>query len=295
MAEVDFGFTLYPTARGAGRDVASLMDYNRRCLRALPPRFTTVWVEDHFQWGETGTLECLSTLSFLAGEFPALRFGTLVLGQSYRNPALTAKMAANLHYITGGRFILGLGAGWKKDEYDAYGYPYPSAKVRIAQMNEAIEITRALWEQAPATYKGEHYQIENAYSEPRPHKAIPLLIGGAGEQLVLRSVARYADWWNNNFCTPPEYAAKLQVLHKHCQAIGRDPSSIRLTYYGIVSLPEDPAQVMKSQLHVIGPTPETVIEEFQQFIRLGVSHFMIRFSDLTSLERFGQEVLPKLP
>ncbi len=295
MAEIDFGFTLYPTARGAGRDVASLMDYNRRCLRTLPPRFTTAWVEDHFQWGEIGTLECLTTLSFLAGEFPALRFGTLVLGQSYRNPALTAKMAANLHYITGGRFILGIGAGWKEDEYRAYGYPYPAAKVRIAQMNEAIEIIRALWENAPATYKGEHYQIENAYCEPRPHKAIPLLIGGAGEQLVLRSVARHADWWNNNFCTPSEYAAKLQILHQHCQAIGRDPATIRLTYYGIVSLPEDPAQVMKSQLHVIGPSPDQVIEEFQQFIQLGVSHFMIRFSDLASLERFGQEVLPKLP
>lgn len=295
MAEIEFGFTLYPTARGAGRDVASLMDYNRRCLRALPPRFSTVWVEDHFQWGEIGTLECLTTLSFLAGEFPALRFGTLVLGQSYRNPALTAKMAANLHYITGGRFILGIGAGWKEDEYRAYGYPYPAAKVRVAQMNEAIEIIRALWENTPATYKGEHYHIENAYCEPRPHKAIPLLIGGAGEQLVLRSVARYADWWNNNFCTPPEYAAKLQVLQKHCEAIGRDPATIRLTYYGIVSLPEDPAQVMKSQLHVIGPSPDQVIEEFQQFIQLGVSHFMIRFSDLASLERFGQEVLPKLP
>ncbi|HEY7347823.1 MAG TPA: LLM class flavin-dependent oxidoreductase [Ktedonobacterales bacterium] len=295
MADLDFGFTLYPVARGEGRDVSTLMDYNRRCLRLLSPRFTTVWVEDHVQWGDQATLECLTTLSFLAGEFPALRFGTLVLGQSYRNPALTAKMAANLHYITGGRFILGIGAGWKEDEYRAYGYPYPPARVRVAQMDEAIEIIRRLWNDAPATFKGAHYQVEDAYCSPRPQPAIPLMIGGGGEQLVLRSVARYADWWNYNFCTAEAYARKLDVLHTRCAEEGRDFSTIRLTYYGIVSLPTDPAQVMKSQLHVIGGAPQQVAEELMGFINLGVSHFMIRFSDIASLERFNSEVLPLLP
>jgi alkanesulfonate monooxygenase SsuD/methylene tetrahydromethanopterin reductase-like flavin-dependent oxidoreductase (luciferase family) len=295
MADLDFGFTLYPVARGEGRDVATLMDYNRRCLRRLAPRFTTVWVEDHFQWGDLAALECMTTLSFLAGEFPALRFGTLVLGQSYRNPALTAKMAANLQYITGGRFILGIGAGWKEDEYRAYGYPYPAASVRIAQMNEAIEIIRKLWAEASATFEGRSYQIEEANCSPRPETPIPLMIGGGGEQLVLRSVARYADWWNYNFCTVQEYARKLEALRSRCAEEGRDPATIRLTYYGIVSLPADPARVMKSQLHVIGSTPEQVAEELTGFIKLGVSHFMIRFSDIGSLERFNSEVLPLLP
>jgi len=295
MTNLDFGFTLYPVARGEGRDVATLLDYNRRCLRMLSPRFTTVWVEDHVQWGDQATLECLTTLSFLAGEFPSLRFGTLVLGQSYRNPALTAKMAANLQYITGGRFVLGIGAGWKEDEYRAYGYPYPSAKVRAAQMDEAVQIIRALWKEAPATFKGASYQIEDAYCSPRPQHAIPLMIGGSGEQLVLRSVARYADWWNYNFCTAEEYARKLEVLRTHCAAIERDPSTIRLTYYGIVNLPTDPAQMTKSPLHIIGGTPQQVTEELNQFINLGISHFMLRFSDIGSLERFNSEVLPQLP
>ncbi len=295
MADLDFGFTLYPVARGAGRDVSTLMDYNRRCLRVLPPRFTTVWVEDHFQWNDLATLECLSTLSFLAGEFPSLRFGTLVLGQSYRNPALTAKMAANLHYLTGGRFILGIGAGWKEDEYRAYGYPYPPAKVRVAQMDEAIQIIRALWNDAPATFKGTYYQIEDAYCSPRPQPPIPLMIGGSGERLVLRSVARYADWWNNNFCTAEDYARKLEVLRSHCTALGRDPSTIKLTYYGIISLPQNPAQITQSSLHIIGGTPERAIKELTDFANLGVSHIMLRFSDIESLERFNNEVLPHLP
>ncbi len=295
MADLDFGFTIYPVARGEGRDVATLMDYNRRCLRLLSPRFTTVWVEDHFQWGDLAVLECMTTLSFLAGEFPSLRFGTLVLGQSYRNPALTAKMAANLHYITGGRFILGIGAGWKEDEYRAYGYPFPAASVRVAQMDEAIEIIRRMWSEASATFKGTHYHIEEAYCSPRPQTPIPLMIGGGGERLVLRSVARYADWWNYNFCTVDEYARKLEVLRARCAEVERDFSTIRLTYYGIVSLPKDPAQVVQSQLHVIGGTPGRVAEELMGFINLGVSHFMLRFSDSDSLERFNSEVLPQLP
>jgi alkanesulfonate monooxygenase SsuD/methylene tetrahydromethanopterin reductase-like flavin-dependent oxidoreductase (luciferase family) len=295
MADLDFGFVLYPTARGEGRSASTLMDYNRQCLRLLPPRINTVWVEDHLQWGELPLIECLSTLSFLAGEFPSLRFGTLVLGQSYRNPALTAKMAANLHYITGGRFILGIGAGWKEDEYRSYGYPYPPAKTRIAQMEEAIQIIRALWNDSPANFKGEHYQIENAYCEPRPSSAIPLMIGGGGEQLVLRSVARYADWWNYNFCTADVYGQKLEALRRHCEAIGRDPASIRLTYYGILSLPKDPSKVTQSSLHVIGGTPQQVLDELSDFIKLGISHMIFRFSDIESLERFNSEVLPHLP
>jgi alkanesulfonate monooxygenase SsuD/methylene tetrahydromethanopterin reductase-like flavin-dependent oxidoreductase (luciferase family) len=295
MADLDFGFTLYPVARGEGRNVSTLMDYNRRCLQALPPRFTTVWVEDHFQWDDQATLECLTTLSFLAGEFTSLRFGTLVLGQSYRNPALTAKMAANLQYITGGRFILGIGAGWKEDEYRAYGYPYPPARVRVAQMEEAIQIIRALWNNAPATFNGTYYQIEDAFCTPHPQPPIPLMIGGSGEQLVLRSVARHADWWNHNFCTAEDYARKLEVLRTHCAAVGRDPSTIRLTYYGIVSLPKGPAQVPQSPLHIIGGTPEQVIEELTTFTNLGISHIMLRFSDIDSLERFSSEVLPQLP
>ena len=104
------------------------MAANERYIEALRPHFSTVWVEDHFQWENKPVLEAMTTLTYLSGRHEGLKWGHIVLGQSYRNPALTAKMAANLQLMTGGNFILGIGAGWKEDEYRAYGYPYPPAR-----------------------------------------------------------------------------------------------------------------------------------------------------------------------
>ena len=129
MSTIDFGLMLQPFPLHFPG--AELFDYNRRLIRTLVPGFTTLWVEDHLQLGETATHECLTTLSYFASEFPQFRVGALVLCQSYRNPALTAKMAANLQLLSGGRFILGLGAGWKEDEYHAYGYPFADTKTRL--------------------------------------------------------------------------------------------------------------------------------------------------------------------
>src|SRR5258706_10948218 len=140
-----------------------LFDYNRRLIRTLSPGFTTLWVEDHLQLGETATHESMTTLSYFAGEFPQFRVGALVLCQSYRNPALTAKMAANLQLLSGGRFILGLGAGWKEDEYHAYGYSFPDTKTRLEQLEEAAIIVKAMWSSRPATFLGKHYTIRDPY------------------------------------------------------------------------------------------------------------------------------------
>ncbi len=127
MSTIEFGLMLQPfPLHFPGSE---LFEYNRRLIRKLSPGFTTLWVEDHLHLGETATHECLTTLSYFAGEFPQFRVGALVLCQSYRNPALTAKMAANLQLLSGGRFILGLGAGWKEDEYHAYIPPFRSSLV----------------------------------------------------------------------------------------------------------------------------------------------------------------------
>src|SRR5206468_10686043 len=109
---------------------------------------------DHLQFGDRPTAEGWTALTYLAATFPRFRYGHLVLSQSYRNPALLAKMSATLHELTGGRFILGIGAGWHDEEYRAYGYEYPGGGVRVAQLAEAIEVIRALWTQAPATHHG---------------------------------------------------------------------------------------------------------------------------------------------
>jgi alkanesulfonate monooxygenase SsuD/methylene tetrahydromethanopterin reductase-like flavin-dependent oxidoreductase (luciferase family) len=289
-ATVDFGLMLQPSPRNF--PASELFDYNRRLIRQAVG-FTTLWAEDHLQFDEAATQECLTTLSFLAGEFPAFRVGTLVLCQSYRNPALLAKMAANLQGISGGRFILGLGAGWKEDEYHAYGYPFPDTKTRLAELEEAILLIKTLWSAHPATFEGQHYQAHEAYCEPRPSPAIPLLIGGGGETRTLAIVARHADWWNFNSCSVEVYARKVALLKEHCARIGRNPAEIRLTYLGTASVSEKPEQVVRSeQKHFVAGNSAEVIRELEQFREVGVSHFMFRFLDLASLDRFAQTVVP---
>jgi alkanesulfonate monooxygenase SsuD/methylene tetrahydromethanopterin reductase-like flavin-dependent oxidoreductase (luciferase family) len=290
MPYIEFGLML--RQNDSGHTISELLEYNRRCIELLPENFTTIWLEDHLQWeGAIDNLECFSTLVYLAAAYPRFKVGTLVLGQAYRNPALVAKMAANVQILSGGRMILGLGAGWKEDEYHAYGYPFPATRVRMEQLEEAVQVIRALWTQQTATFEGHYYQIRNATCAPRPVPIIPLLIGGGGEQRTLSLVARYADWWNFNSVPAAEYARKLAVLKAHCERVGRDPSTIKLTYLSTLSVAEDPARVQRSsQKHFIAGNADEVAREIEQFYALGVTHFMFRIPDLATLEYFSEHV-----
>jgi alkanesulfonate monooxygenase SsuD/methylene tetrahydromethanopterin reductase-like flavin-dependent oxidoreductase (luciferase family) len=291
MPSIEFGLMLQPFPRNIPG--SELFEYNRSLIRTLSPGFTTLWAEDHLQLGETATHECLTTLSYFAGEFPQFRVGALVLCQSYRNPALTAKMAANLQALSGGRFILGLGAGWKEDEYHAYGYPFPNTKTRLEELEEAAIIVKAMWSSHPATFVGKHYHIRDAYCEPSPSPSIPLLIGGGGEEKTLAIVARQADWWNFNSCTVEEYTRKLDRLKSHCAREGRDPATIKLTYLSTASVSENPAEVVRSsQKHFVAGSSAEVIRELERFQAIGVTHFMFRFLDIESLQRFVQTIVP---
>lgn len=292
MTDVEFGLMLRPSDPKSG--LHALMEYNRQCIEALSTEFTTLWLEDHLQWnGGIDTLECFSTLCYLAAAYPRFKVGSLVLGQSYRNPALLAKMAANLHALSGGRVILGLGAGWKEDEYNAYGYPFPSTKVRLAQLEEAAQVLRAMWSQPSATFEGRYYHIRAANCAPLPSPAIPLLIGGGGEQRTLAIVARYADWYNFNSCPVEEYARKVSILKQHCERLGRDPSQIKLTYLGTLSVADDPAKVLHNpQKHYIAGNADEVTRELEQFRAVGVTHFMFRIPELATLENFVAQVAP---
>ncbi len=291
MTIIDFGLML--RQNDPDYSVSELIDYNQRCIQALTSGFTTLWLEDHLQVGAVDALECLTTLSYLAAQYPRFNVGSLVLAQSYRNPALVAKMVANLHALSGGRVILGLGAGWKEDEYISYGYPFPSLKTRMEQLEDTIQIIRSLWTTRPATFAGRHYHIQNAYCVPQPASTIPLLIGGGGEQRTLALVARYADWWNFNSCTVEQYAHKLSILKQHCARIGRNPDEIKLTYLSTISVSEDPAKVQRHpQKHYIVGNSAEVTREIEQFGQLGISHFMFRIPNLETLEHFVARVVP---
>ncbi|HEX7733757.1 MAG TPA: LLM class flavin-dependent oxidoreductase [Ktedonobacteraceae bacterium] len=288
---IDFGLMLQAAAKNV--PAAEIFEYNRGLIDRLGPGFTTVWLEDHLQWGDVAGLECLTTLSYLAGAYPHYNFGSLVLSQSYRNPALLAKMAANLQLASRGRFILGLGAGWKEDEYRAYGYPFPDVKTRMEELEEAATIVKAMWRERPASFEGKHYQIHEAYCEPQPDPPIPLLIGGGGETRTLAIVARHADWWNFNSCLVEVYARKAALLKEHCARIGRNPAEIKLTYLSTASVSEKPEEVERStEKHFVAGNSAEVIREIEQLQAVGVTHCMFRFLDPASLERFVQTVLP---
>jgi alkanesulfonate monooxygenase SsuD/methylene tetrahydromethanopterin reductase-like flavin-dependent oxidoreductase (luciferase family) len=301
VAALDFGIVMRVSSRGG--TLADMTAMNDRILAACAAHDLSAWVVDHLQFDDVPLLESFALLAHSAGRQPGVRFGTLVLGQSFRNPALTAKIATSLHFLTEGRFILGIGAGWQEAEYRAYGYPYPSAGVRIAQLDESVQIIRALWTEAPATFTGVHYRVSDAYCEPRPRPAPVLMIGGAGERHTLRVVARHADWWNADYYTPAEYGRKLGILRQYCTAIGRDPDTIVPTYYAAVSLSRDPdAQVAnlpfshRTDLSALSGTPDEVTRQLEAFAALGVQHVQLSFLDFpdaSGLELFLGDVLPR--
>jgi alkanesulfonate monooxygenase SsuD/methylene tetrahydromethanopterin reductase-like flavin-dependent oxidoreductase (luciferase family) len=226
-----------------------------------------------------------------------------VLGQGYRNPALTAKIAATLQFLTRGRFILGIGAGDARDEHQAYGYPFPEPRVRLEQLDEAASIIRALWRGGPATFSGRHYRIENAYCVPVPEPPPVLMIGGGGERRTLAVVARHADWWNCDYYAPAEYAHKLAVLGEHCRTIGRDPASIVPTIYMGLTVSHDAERLVRrrsmnhrGEVHVISGNPDEVTEQIEAFAAVGVRHMQLNFLDFPrtdSLQVFLAEVLPR--
>ncbi|MEO7119388.1 MAG: LLM class flavin-dependent oxidoreductase [Candidatus Limnocylindrales bacterium] len=293
----DFGFQGFP-ARPDGVD---RMEHISSILDTAPPVFSTVWISDHLQFGNEHTVEGWTLLTYLAAAFPRFRYGHLVLSQSYRNPALLAKMAASLQELSGGRFILGLGAGWHDEEYRAYGYDYPSGGVRVAQLAEAIEVIRAMWTESPATYQGTHYRIDGAYCEPRPSPPIPIMIGTSGPK-ALGVTARLADAWNWDGPWEQVYREPHDRLRQHCEAIGRRFEEIVLTAGVEVSMPDDPATFEatyhhafygdKILFHVFGPTPADVIREIEALVDHGVSHFQIWFDTVATYRRFVDEVVP---
>src|SRR5215217_2942520 len=167
MPRIHFGFCMPADQLDKQRRATFSADLNR-ALELITGHFDSAWIIDHLQFGADDMLEGFTALSYMAARHPQLRFGHTVLCQSFRNPALLAKMGATLQFLSGGRFLLGLGAGWHEEEYRAYGYDFPPPGVRVAQLEETVQIIRALWTTPRATFAGQHYHITEAICEPRP-------------------------------------------------------------------------------------------------------------------------------
>jgi alkanesulfonate monooxygenase SsuD/methylene tetrahydromethanopterin reductase-like flavin-dependent oxidoreductase (luciferase family) len=298
---VDFGLAL-PAGPPKNQIDQWLTDLDAG-IAALQGHFKSLWMTDHFFWADDPTYEAWTVVAYAAARWPQWDIGPMVLGQSYRNPALLAKMGATLQALSHGRFIMAVGAGWKEDEYLAYGYPYPSPKVRLEQLADTLEIIKRLWtEPGQVSYQGKHYSIVNAYCEPKPQPIPPIIVGGGGQK-TLGLAARYADWWNLHDANFTVYSERVAVLREHCAAIGRDPASLRLTWFGRLGLGQTEAEARKLgggrwtvENAFIG-APAQVIDQLQPFIQLGVDYFMVDLLGLAnpdSVQLLLADVLPQL-
>ena len=252
----------------------------REVLDGLPPAFTTMWISDHLQMDGSPFPEGWTRLAYLAAMCPRFRFGHLVLSQSYRNPGLLGAMAATLQHLSGGRYILGLGAGWLEEEYRAFHYDYPSGGTRVAQLAEAIQLIKTLWTESPATFHGDWYHLDGAICE-RPDPPIPILVGTNGPK-ALKVVARHADWWCWDGPWGPEYQEAYQRLKAACAEIGRPFDDITLVAELTVSLPDELTNSRSADL----------IREIETLVDVGVSHIALNIDNLRELQRFVDEVVP---
>jgi F420-dependent oxidoreductase-like protein len=260
----------------------------------------SIW--DHF-YGATGKpddaacFEAAALHSALACDTTRVRCGSLVYSVGYRHPAVLAKLATAIDHLSGGRAELGLGAGWAEVEYHAYGIPFPAAKVRLDQLEEAAHCVRGLLHDEVTSFTGEWFQLHDARNEPRPVQAkLPIWIGGGGEQRTLKIAARYADGWNVPFISPEQFAHKRSVLHDHCAAVGRDPDEISCAINVGLAWTDESLVAQFGQLAeyvrpgVLGGSVEQVLDQIGRYVEGGADQVNIALRapfDLDALAQFA--------
>lgn len=323
MHDVKFGIFL-PTGDFA--------EAKKAALRAESEGFYSVSMSDHFftPLGDPQTphVECLTTLTAVAAVTERIRLVPSVVAASFRTPPMLAKIASTLDQVSQGRFTLGLGAGWKQDEYEAHGYPYPSDAERLAQLAEAIRVIKAMWTQPEPTFQGTYFSIRKAYNNPRPVQKPhpPLMLGGSGSGLlriaaaeadslnVIPPIFNGKDWLNDPAMTAAFDTAELQrrigMLCGYLETCGRDPHAVEVGGLVLLHLTRDPADsaleqtarfvgfsdvetALRSPLVLMG-TPDKVKRDLHARIEeLGVTyHIVIPVSD-ESQELFVKEVMPE--
>lgn len=284
-----FGW-LSPVAGHAGSNFQPIVMYQQEhILPEALPHFDSVWIADHFYGFDSekteGFLEGWTTLTWLAARFPDVMLCHHVLGHGYRNPALTAKMAATLQVLSGGRFMLGIGGGWREDEYVSYGYDFPATSVRLRQLEEVVQICRLMWTDEHPTFNGTYFQIDNAAATPRPDVVPPICIGSSGEKIGLPIVGRNADLWNSSHKSDEDWKRMRAIVDAAAIAVGRDPADVESCVTVGGDLPESDAEA------------EQWLERLRHLGALGVTYFVLDFGHPLVVEpalRFAEQVINPL-
>ncbi len=323
MHDVKFGVFLLPGDIAAAKAAA---------IRAEQQGFYSVSVNDHFYSplgnAQSPQLECFTALTAMAGVTKRVKLVPAVAAMSFRAPPLLAKIASSVDLASEGRLILGLGAGWQPTEYLAHNYPFPSTAVRLEQLDEGIQVLKAMWTQAEPTYHGKHFHIDKAYNNPRPIQRPhpPIMLGGSGTGL-LKIAAREAtvlniipptgngkDFVNDPVATVkfdlPTLQQRIAILHKLMREGGRDPAEMELgglLLLGVSKTPNDPAlQLLATQLGfpdyasaqrspvaVLG-TPDEIKRELHHRIETtGLTYYIFVASSEAAQDLFVHEVMPE--
>ena len=299
--------------------------------RAEDLGYYSVSIDDHFFMRglmaepHAPHYECFTMLSAVAATTKTIRMLPLVTSMSYRNPSLLAKTMASIDNLSGGRFIAGLGAGWFREEYDAYGFPYPSNAERIEQMGDGIKLLKAMWTQAEPTYHGRYFKIDKAICDPKPvQRPLPILIGGGGKR-ILEIAAQEADVLNLNPPITKGYVdivealkfnrgtvlKRIEMIRGFLKAAGRAPDALELSGGGFVLMAKDRgtadamaaamAQTLKIEdnasvrdsLQVLIGTPDDIKRELTTRIeKFGMTYFFLNFMMPDAAELFAKEVMP---
>jgi F420-dependent oxidoreductase-like protein len=298
-------FSVWPSPERPWADVLEIV---RACDRA---GWYGVYFADHFMPNDLGgepldgpVLECWSVMAGLAAATEQLRIGSLVCGNLYRHPAVVANAASTVDHISGGRFVLGVGAGWQVNEHEAYGIDLLDTKARLDRFEAACAVLTSLLREQRTTLEADVYRITNAPCDPKPVQSpLPLLVGGKGERRTMRIAARYADEWNA-WTTPDEFRQKIDVLARHCNDLERDPSSIHRSTQALMYLSTDESWLARFRDRdpvrpVIVGTPAEVVEQVAAYRDVGVDELIVpdwtmgkppRAQD--TLELFWTEVAP---
>jgi alkanesulfonate monooxygenase SsuD/methylene tetrahydromethanopterin reductase-like flavin-dependent oxidoreductase (luciferase family) len=285
--------------------------------------FSTLWFSDHFMLDKEATdkilLDPWLLMSALVRDDHNIRVGSMVFCNSYRPPPLHAKMGATLDVLSSGRFEFGIGAGWKKIEYNAYGYDFPKALTRISQLSEALQIIKGIWINDKFTFHGEHYSVEDLISFPKPlQKPHPKIWIGTmkGKEKMLRVIAQYGDGINIAWMYPPNICEEVfQEMDLYCEEYGRKPSDVSRSvglWTRYFETEEDMESAIKESAAKRGVseeeyrnrvssalwgTPEIMVEKILEYSRVGVSHMILMLphsEEISQIENIGKYVLSKL-
>jgi F420-dependent oxidoreductase-like protein len=278
--------------------------------------YDSVWLDDHLMYSNWPILDCWTTLGALSSITSKIRLGTMVSCNQHRNPALLAKIAATLDVLSNGRLEFGIGAGIQEAEHTAYGFGFPKLRVRVQQMEEALEVVTKLWTQKKANFQGKHYSLKEAICLPKPIQIPypPITVGGCEEKHTLKVTAKYANRFDWGFLPTVEaYKRKLGVLEDHCDAAGKNfgeierscwPSGQVLVAQDQKTLDEKVKKLKPSKMSLedyekrtLAGTPDECRQRLQVYTDLGVNYFILYFADLPSidgLKLFSENVAKKI-